>query len=80
MNQYTGAPDQGGQMNREIKLGIEVLAIAHRLLDLIPFNGPTGNGLRKRRLRLGIAVPAMAHTVLALIRFILSCFMNMLLI
>lgn len=45
MNQYTGAPDQGGQRNREIRLGIEVLAIAHRLLDLIPFNGPTGNGL-----------------------------------
>ena len=36
-------------------------------------------GLRKRKLRLGIAVPAMAHTVLALIRFILSCFMNLLL-
>ena len=35
MNQYTGAPDQGGQRKREIKLGIEVLAIAHRLLDLI---------------------------------------------
>ena len=45
MNQYTGAPDQGGQRKREIKLGIEVLAIAHRLLDLIPFIGPTGNGL-----------------------------------
>ena len=37
MNQRTGAPDQGGQRKQEIRHSIAMLAIAHRLLDLIPF-------------------------------------------
>ena len=37
MNQYTGAPDQGGQRMREIRLGIAVLANARRFLNLIRF-------------------------------------------
>jgi len=50
MNQYTGAPDQGGQKKREIRLGIAVLAIAHRLLDLI--RGKTIEiGGRKKKIR-----------------------------
>ena len=47
MNQRTGAPNQGGQRKQEIRLGIEVLAIAHRLLDLIhhfPDAGTRGGG------------------------------------
>ena len=56
MNQHTGAPDQGGQRNREIRLGIEVLAIAHRLLDLIHIQGllPIKHNIKKDGLELAV--------------------------